>query len=242
MKNNNFFILFTFIFIVSIFLNVYFILNNQNKNIGNENFIVTEKNKNLKMPENLSKEYWENNIKNINIFNESYKAFKNINSYEEYNNWYKNFWNDLFLGFIISIWDLESYKKYWEYQYEYLIQSNKEFEGDMKNQNITSWKQFSELMSKKFSEFKDSKINNLSDLNYDDGDLVITYNKLNIEDSLTACKNLKEKFPEEYSNDEKSCENKAYAFKATKENGYCEKISDLYKVKLCNDFLNYQSK
>lgn len=33
-----------------------------------------------------------------------------------------------------------------------------------------------------------------------------------------------------------------YFYRATKENKYCEKIIDPYKVRLCNDFLDYQNK
>lgn len=227
------------LFIISILLNLYF-LNLLNKNKTEETFVIKDNNitKNNFSPEQVLT--LDNGSIVLNTFKDSYEEFLKLNSYNDYKNWYNKFWNDLFIWFLIKLNDLDSYKKFWLYQYEYYIsKKNAYFLKNMQEKNISNGNEFVDSMSIYFSKIKDIK--KLSEVNYE-GDIFVIYNSLSIQDALIACEKLKNDKPLEYWNDSNSCEDKAYIFRATKENKYCEKVSDTYKTKLCNDFLNYQNK
>lgn len=245
MKNNNLIIsIILLLLIVSLFFNFFLLKNNviNNKELNNKE-LQDKKNDNLtSFPESISKEYAWKDFKKINLFEESYNLFKKNQSYEEYNNWYNIFWNELFLWFLIKLRDVESFKKFWLYKYEYYFNENDEdFINDMKKKSIKNSDDFSNYMLKYFDSLINSKITKLSDIDYEWWDIFISFNNLNISDAMEACKILKEKFSDKYLNDSNSCEDKIYNFRATSKNKYCEKISDPYKVRLCNDFLKYSN-
>lgn len=94
---------------------------------------------NLTVPDSiLSKFSWED-LNKINIFSKFYEEFKKINSLEEYKNWEKTYWNELFLWAIIRLKDKSSYEKYFNYWYDYYLEKwDPDFANEMKE--LFPWK------------------------------------------------------------------------------------------------------
>jgi hypothetical protein len=71
-----------------------------------------------------------------------------------------------------------------------------------------------------------------------DFDINVFFSTLELNEALKWCTKLSE--VDEYFSNIDSCKDKIYFYRATKQNKYCERITDDYKKTICKDFLEYQ--
>lgn len=177
---------------------------------------------------NISKELFskiENNDNKENLYqiiDEKFNELQVLDDFLKFDNDYNSIYYFLILSKKLD-------KQKWYKYVEFLLQREGiSYEWNIKN-NI----------DKLFQDLKNN--NKIKPIIGDESwDLLYFFNTLPIEDWLNLCNELLEL--EDYYEDINSCKEKIYFYRATKENWYCEKISDPYKVRLCNDFLNYQNK
>lgn len=211
MKNGKILILLTIFLFLSVFLNFY-LLKNTNKNaIENK-----EKNTTLSKIDNLLTDSDDENI-----FEKINNNFKNINNLESFKIFNKDFNGINYLILLSKLKDKEGIERYISFLLEDNNLTDEELKSKLNNffEKIYSWSEIVPIESDW------------------DFDLPYFFNTLPIEQSDSVCTKLGQ--VDQYFSDKQSCFDKIFLYRATSENNYCEKISDPYRVRLCNDFLKY---
>lgn len=175
----------------------------------------------------------------INSFETMFNSFKSIKTQDDFEKFQKEFSKDFLFWFLIKMWDKNNWNIFWSYYFEELYKSgDKEFLESIKDFWATKEekkKEFLSLLLNMFEEFPKIKELSNDDLSID---LKVYFNDLSLEKALDNCKKISE-ISSTYS-DINSCKDKIYNYKATKENWYCDKITDNYKKTLCEDFLKFE--
>lgn len=245
-KWNHIILIFVILLLISIWLNIYFLnkwYNHQenqwiiNNNIFSWNISV--------VPNNLKEIIWENNLENINIFQKTYDEFNNIKNFEDFKKWREIYSQKFFLVSLVKLRDYNSWQKYYNFLYDYYIDVEwwdfgKDFGNDANFQKHTDPKENFELYMKEFYEKIVSWEQIIATKDNINNDLNLSFASNDFSDLESLCEYREKNL--DASMEAKSCMDDNYFYRVTKENGYCEKISDPYKIRLCYDFLNYQSK
>lgn len=214
------------ILLFSVCLNLFFIFKNTWKDSID---------KNIEIEKNIDKE--KEDIKNWyytvsfsedtkNLWEEMNSAFKDVNNLEQFIQFDRKYNSIYYFILLVKSWDKENSWKY----LQFLLQD--------KNVNLNSEEK--EYVDNFFENVfaKKEIIPNSEDWDFD---FSYYFSTLPFEDAINQCKTLA--WYVSYPNFSlESCEEKITLYRATKENKYCEKISDSYKAKLCNDFLDYIDK
>lgn len=248
MNKGNFSILIIILLLLSIWFNIYFLNKevNHNSNTPTESVTSIATNNDLPpLPTELIETIWIDKISEVNIFEKTYNEFKKIQNFEDFKKWRDTYSQKTLLVTFVKMQDLASWEKYYAFLYDYYTEVEWwDFGEDFKND--TSFNRSSDpkenfiLYMKEFYDSLNSgnkivatKDNIENDLNlsfasndFNELELLCDYREKNMDSSM----------------DKNSCMDDNYLYRATKENKYCEKISDPYKVRLCTDFLNYQDK
>lgn len=174
----------------------------------------------------------------INTFEIMYNAFESSDGIEDFLSFHEDFGGDLILVSSIKMKDQDMWNKYWTGMYEYYkVQNDETFLNDIKEFGETNEEREEWILKFTKALYTEIPTNDISKITKTGPDVYLHFNTFPIEENIKLCTTIAKEGENDYTS---SCEDKVYFYRATPENNLCENINDVYKKRVCKDFLSFQ--